>query len=108
MSVPPSQDKACHRQRYAQRKAAGLCPYCGTQPPHTGYAACIACRKRFRVYSERYVHKKREMRRQGLKYVYCQCRKRALILCTRCQAPLCDTCYDLGEGCCQDCLVLEP
>jgi hypothetical protein len=35
----------------------------------------------------------------------CACGARALILCTDCQACLCDTCYDVGEGRCQACLL---
>jgi hypothetical protein len=46
------------------------------------------------------------MKREGLTIIRCQCRKKAMVLCIQCQAPLCDTCYDLGEGQCQ--LCLEP
>jgi hypothetical protein len=35
--------------------------------------------------------------------IQCACGNRALILCINCQAELCDRCYDLGEGYCDDC-----
>ena len=65
--------------------------------------SCLECRKRFRLYRQRYDYKMRAMKKQGLTIIHCPCRKRAMVLCTQCQAPLCDTCYDLGEGRCGEC-----
>lgn len=95
----------CEYQRtlYAKRKARGLCPHCGVRAPYPGYVSCLECRKRHRGYAQRFNARQREMKRQGISIVRCACRKRALILCIQCQTPLCDRCYDLGEGHCQAC-----
>jgi hypothetical protein len=91
------------RERYAEAKAAGLCPHCGKQPAHDTMVTCLDCRARHRRYARLYRARQREMRRQGITEVRCPCRKRAVVLCVQCQAPLCDTCYDLGEGRCSAC-----
>jgi hypothetical protein len=88
---------------YEKNKAAGLCAYCGQRPPYPGFISCLECRCAFRTYQQRYNFKLRAMQQQGLEIVRCPCRKRAMVLCIQCQAPLCDTCYDLGEGRCSAC-----
>ena len=93
---------------YQQRKAAGLCAHCGDRPPYPGFVSCLDCRREFRTYQQRYEYKLREMRRQGLQILRCPCRKRAMVLCLVCQAPLCDTCYDLGQGRCGECTEESP
>jgi hypothetical protein len=98
-------DKALKRQAYAQRKAAGLCPYCGERPPYAGSTACIPCRTRLRTYSQRHQRRRKALKREGVTILRCPCRKKAMVLCIQCQAPLCDSCYDVGEGRCRDCLV---
>ena len=100
--------RGIEKQQYAKnlyetRKAAGLCAHCGDRPPYPGFVSCLDCRREFRTYQQRYTYKLREMRRQGLEIVRCSCRKRAMVLCTQCQTPLCDTCYDVGEGRCSAC-----
>ena len=94
----------CQKARYEARKAAGLCAHCGDRPPYPGFVSCLECRREFRTYQQRYEYKLREMKRQKLEILRCPCRKRAMVLCTQCQAPLCDTCYDLGEGRCGACV----
>jgi hypothetical protein len=96
---------ARRRQKiYTERKAQGLCPYCGKRPPYPGSAACIPCRTRLRTYSQRHHRRRQALKREGLTIVRCQCHKKAMVLCIQCQAPLCDTCYDVGEGDCRACL----
>jgi hypothetical protein len=101
------QIKQCGKTRYADNKASGKCAHCGERDPYPGMVSCLACRKRFRLYRQRYNFKVRAMKQQGLTIVRCPCRKRAMVLCIQCQAPLCDTCYDLGEGRCSGCLDVE-
>ena len=95
------------RERYAARKARGLCPHCGKRKPYPGMVSCLACRKRHRGYAQDFRGRERAKIRQGIALVHCACDKRALIMCIDCQAPLCDTCYDLGEGRCEECLAHE-
>ena len=45
-------DRARFRRRTEQRKAAGLCPWCGERRPEDGLALCGACAEKRRV-SER-------------------------------------------------------
>jgi hypothetical protein len=97
------QSSALNKALYTRRKAMGLCAHCGAREPYPGMVSCLECRKEFRIYQQRYAFKLRAMKAQGLEIVRCPCRKRALVLCIQCQAPLCDTCYDLGEGCCSAC-----
>lgn len=112
----PSQGNVKFEQEkklYENRKAAGLCAHCGVRPPYRWMVSCLPCRRRFRTYERRYMHRQQAMKRQGIVRLLCvNCGVRALILCTQCAAHLCDTCYDVGEGRCRDCLVvieaLEP
>jgi hypothetical protein len=92
------------RERYARDKALGKCPHCGARPSHDTMVTCLECRAKHRRYARLYRIRQREMRKQGITEVRCPCRKRAVVLCMQCQAPLCDTCYDLGEGRCSGCL----
>jgi hypothetical protein len=108
MALRGAAKQAYRKDVYDQRKADGLCPHCGERPPYEERVSCLPCRKRFRVYSQRYTGKQREIRRQGIEILRCPCRKRAMVLCIVCQAPLCDTCYDLGEGCCRECTEDAP
>lgn len=96
---------AQRRSLYLARKEAGLCTRCGKSKPYPGMVACLDCKKRLRTYERRYLFKLRAMKEQGLTILRCPCGTRAMILCTDCQAPLCDTCYDVGEGRCADCLL---
>jgi hypothetical protein len=96
--------KESNKALYHQRKAAGLCAHCGDRPPYPDFVSCLECRREFRTYQQRYTFKLRAMKQQGLEILRCPCRKRAMVLCIQCQAPLCDTCYDLGEGRCSLCL----
>ena len=41
-----------NRKKYAERKAAGLCPTCGRVPEY-GYSLCAACREKYRIYYKR-------------------------------------------------------
>ena len=93
--------------RYDECKEQGLCPHCGQRRPHPTMVSCLECRARHRRYARLYRARQREMRRQGITELRCGCRKRALVLCTQCQSPLCDTCYDLGEGRCSECHDLD-
>lgn len=94
---------AYRRRRYQERKDAGLCPRCGERPPYEDRVACLECRKEFRIYQQRYDFKIKAMKAQGIEIIRCPCRKRAMVLCIQCQAPLCDTCYDVNEGRCPAC-----
>jgi hypothetical protein len=96
------------RGRYAAHKAQGKCAHCGERPPYEGFVSCLPCRAKFRDYQRHYTYRQREMRRQGLlpskpEPVRCQCGANPLIACEHCQTPLCDTCFDVGEGQCRDC-----
>lgn len=95
------------RERYAEHKSQGLCPHCGKQPAHPTMVSCLECRARHRRYARLYRARQREMRRQGITELRCGCRKRAMVLCLTCQAPLCDTCYDVGEGHCSACIDVD-
>jgi hypothetical protein len=108
--------KGVHRQKYdhvqrtklyTERKAQGLCAYCGKRPPYAGSTACLPCRTRLRTYSQRHGRRMKALQQQGLTIVRCACRTKAMVLCTQCQAPLCDTCYDVGEGHCRICLATD-
>lgn len=92
------------RTRYAQLKSAGVCPHCGKRPPYDTMVSCLHCRGKQRRYNRLFRMRQRELRRQGIQELRCHCHKRADILCIACQAPLCDTCYDLGEGKCRTCV----
>jgi hypothetical protein len=97
------QNAAHQREQYHRSKAEGKCPHCGTRNPYPGMVSCLECRARHRRYARLHRMRQREMRKQGITEVRCACRKRAMVLCIQCQTPLCDTCYDLGEGCCREC-----
>jgi len=98
---------AAAKAKYAAKKTEGKCPHCGTRDPYPDMVSCLLCRARHRRYARLWRAREREKRKQGLAEVRCSCRKRAVVLCIQCQAPLCDTCYDVGEGCCTACCVSE-
>jgi hypothetical protein len=105
MALKGIQREVYEQKRYATRKAQGLCPYCGKRPPYAESTACLPCRKRLRTYSRRHWRRTKALKQQGLSIIRCACRKKAMVLCIQCQAPLCDTCYDVGEGHCRGCLA---
>nr|DAY63012.1 MAG TPA: zinc-ribbon family protein [Caudoviricetes sp.] len=52
--------KACERtkKKYAERKAAGKCVYCGKKPAASGKVACVMCAKKD---AKRHTEKNRKM-----------------------------------------------
>ena len=95
------------KAKYERDKAAGKCPHCGVRDPYPGMVSCLECRGRHRRYARLWRARQRAMRKQGRDVLRCHCRKRAKVLCIQCQASMCDTCYDLGEGRCVECLLRE-
>jgi hypothetical protein len=58
--------KKWFRERYQQRKEAGLCPICGERPPYEGASKCLDCTTKHRPAKRRYYSRQKEARRQGL------------------------------------------
>lgn len=69
------------RKRYAERKAAGLCTYCGQKPPIPGILHCEECRQK-RV--------KKDQKRGPKRYH--DLRREAMLMITKGKTPVCERC----------------
>lgn len=78
--------------RYQERKAAGICAKCGSQPAEGGFATCLSCRAKNQASSSRYHAKQYQA-------------TSALGICTRCRdreampgRKICGVCSESFEG----------